>query len=95
MTKEEKKWAVWLFFFLGSFFYLETRALNSEDRVTLTAFTKKMLGVHPRKPWGAVGSLCFIGFCTWLATHMTTGGGIDERRSGEHPLIQNTHSTSS
>src|SRR5690606_41359788 len=82
LTREEKQWLAWFVVTLGTFVYLEARAVKARNgRGTLTAATRRVLGLYPPKPWRLFGAAGFIAFFAWLTAHMITRS--EERRVGK------------
>lgn len=76
-------WSAWLLGTAGSFAYLERRALKQNTKgVTLTAFTKRWLGIHPRKPWSLGSGAVFLVGLAWIALHIL----VDLVRAAEEAM---------
>lgn len=74
MTKEEKQWLAWFLGSLGVFIYLESKAIRRKNSGgTLTAATRKALGLYPPKPWRLAGAAGFVAFFGWFVAHIVTG----------------------
>lgn len=61
---------------IGGFVVLETAALLSDDGSdpkTLSAYTRRWLGLNPRRRWSTISAGAFLGFCAWLGIHITFG----------------------
>lgn len=68
-------WAAWMAAVVASFAAIESKALkNPEHGHTLTATSKRWLGVHPRQPWGLFGSVFFSLALSWVAAHIIAEG---------------------
>lgn len=75
LTKEEKRWLLWLLTVGVSFAILEGNAIrNKKTHATLTYTLRKHLGIHPVRPWKIIGTGIVVGFSTWFAIHIITGG---------------------
>lgn len=75
LTKEEKRWVLWLLTVGVSFAMLEAHAIrNKKHHATLTYTLRKNLGIHPVKPWKLLGTGIVVGFSAWFSAHIITGG---------------------
>jgi hypothetical protein len=74
-TDEElwRAWAVWLGCTLITFAVLENTALRRNRAHTLTATTRRALGLVPSRPWGRLTGAGFAAGCAVLASHVTLG----------------------
>lgn len=64
-------WGTWLTAALATFGVLEYRALrNPVHGHTLTATTRRWLGIHPVRPWRYLGDLVLIGAPAWFVLHI-------------------------
>lgn len=80
LTREEKQWLAWFLVTLGTFAYLEARAVKARNgRGTLTAATRRVLGLYPPKPWRLFGAAGFTAFFAWLTAHIITGDFVPSR----------------
>lgn len=63
-------WGWWIAWGLV-FAILETIAiLNKTDGDTLSEYTRKWLGVFPKKQWSIVGATALLGFLVWFGWHV-------------------------
>lgn len=76
MSKPDRVWARWLAAVAVSFGVLEWRAYRRPDYGhTLTATSKRWLGIRPRRPWRVAGTAGLVGALAWLAVHIVVDGG--------------------
>lgn len=79
LTKEEALWLAWFAGSLGTFIYLESKAIRSKNgRGTLTAATRRTLGLYPSRPWRLFGAAGFVASTAWLTAHIVTGDFVPE-----------------
>lgn len=77
LTREEKRWILWLLTVGVSFAILESHAIrNRKHHATLTYTLRKNLGIHPVRPWKILGSGVVVGFSVWFTAHILTGGYV-------------------
>lgn len=66
-------WVVWIIAVFGTFFALEIPAIrNDVPGDTLSERLRQWLGTHPRRKWGTIGSMIFLGAVMWFAFHIIT-----------------------
>lgn len=71
LSRADRNWLTWLLMTVGSFAWLETCALRSnEPGLTLSATIRRWLGVSPRHKGKNLLSIGFLGFLAWLGTHI-------------------------
>jgi len=66
-------WTWWAFGTLAGFAMLEAAALRNNQAHTLTATTRRVLGIRPAQPWAALGAASFAAGCAVLASHVVLG----------------------
>lgn len=75
LRKPDVTWACWCAAVGASFAAIEHRALkNPEHGHTLTATSKRWLGVHPRQPHYIVSSVLLSLALSWIAAHIVMEG---------------------
>lgn len=81
MTADERRWAVWLVTFIGSFGILEgkaikqraARAAEGKPSGTLTASIRKWGGVSEKRRRRHAFAAFMAGLCFYLYTHLVHG----------------------
>lgn len=88
LTREERRWLLWLLTVGTSFAILEAEAIrNKKTEATLTWTLRKNLGIHPVRPWRILGTGIVVGFSTWFAAHIVTGGLVPRCMSTIEELV--------
>lgn len=81
MKQPDLVWGAWLVTVVGSFAVLEARALkNPEHGHTLSATTRRCLGVHPARPWRWVGTYALVSGLAWFGQHMLIDEDLRKRK---------------
>lgn len=77
MTADDRRWAAWLVAVIGSFAYLEGRAVRRRPELTkgertgtLTSSLQAWGGVNPKKPRRFVFAAVVGAFCVYLYGHL-------------------------
>lgn len=88
LTREERRWLLWLLTVGTSFAILEAEAIrNKKTEATLTWTLRKHLGIHPVRPWRMLGTGVVVGFSGWFAVHIVTGGLVPRCMSTIEELV--------
>jgi hypothetical protein len=71
-------WIGWLAITAGGFAALEGYALrHGEYENTLSVHTRRVIGIHPRKPWHPVGRMAIVCAAAWTVNHIAFGPHSD------------------
>lgn len=74
-------WGVWAGVTLAGFLYLEIPALQRPALGhTLTATTRRSLGIDPHRPWMGAATSGYVAALLWLGVHIITGKYGPKRR---------------
>lgn len=67
-----RAWITWGVLTIGGFAVIEGLALRegAPQGATLSAHLRRMLGIHPAKPWHRASRVALVGACSALAVHL-------------------------
>jgi len=73
-------WIIWLAITASGFAALEGYALRKgEFDNTLSVHTRRITGIHPRKPWHLIGRAAVALGSLWVANHVAFGPHSNSR----------------
>lgn len=71
MTRHDVVWGVWSAAALGSFLALELPAVRRDDQeATFSAFTRRRLGIEPRRRGYRFTEMAFLAAHLWAMAHI-------------------------